>query len=738
MDLSHRLGPAAASGSAGALILAALQQAFRSPDLPDFRCPDLPPDLNLRLLGLHLDLLSLEDVQAQLDSLCRRIRVLEIEAGLVAAPEAEEAASSSALGYSVVSAGGPAEERQNDGVLGWERRLEIARDTGNFFRRCLEGRDRRGAGQTKIGLPKRVYVLVRDSAGHTFQDPVRVFFRFSDIYPLVQHQGGYGDSIFAGFASQREAKDGAADALAEAPPPGEVGEEDALLDGSALSPRDWCLVGPDGTNLELEQTFLVLELPSGAGEAAKLVSVIPIVVVGNRLLAALPSSVWHRSPSRRLLPPGALVKPVLAVVAGQPGESQEVAELKVWVAFLSSGVEVLIREQAEEESIPHDFEDAHGQPVRPLPDALVSLGDEHFSFLTAESAAPPAARPAEGGAFERRVTALEGSLTEIKECLATLVAGQKAAKEKGPGRASAEQRAEAKPAKVQKPAPSTGPPGAGIGNLDRQAVNAARAAGISEEHLQQMAKAVMELTKIAKSLAGKKKEPAADFESLLSGGLGDRAESSAGSSRRNSAALLALRKLLRERPAVIYEAMERNLREDFGLQEGVPGAPEGRATARAWLQARSRVQNYTNHVRWMWQLAGIWDCLMQQRTEEARARVALLMGAGEQSSIDAGNWLVSTVSLLEGPPPYQQFAHHSAPAAHELQHSALYDPRWFELFLWQLKEQESFQEARRKLGQRRPGTPGDGRKDESEKGDKAQKAGAKGKAKAKATSAADE
>ena len=37
MDLSHRLAP----------------------ELPDFRCPDLPPELNLRLLGLNLDLLSL-------------------------------------------------------------------------------------------------------------------------------------------------------------------------------------------------------------------------------------------------------------------------------------------------------------------------------------------------------------------------------------------------------------------------------------------------------------------------------------------------------------------------------------------------------------------------------------------------------------------------------------------------------------------------------------------------------
>ena len=69
-------------------------------------------------------------------------------------------------------------------------------------------------------------------------------------------------------------------------------------------------------------------------------------------------------------------------------------------------------------------------------------------------------------------------------------------------------------------------------------------------------------------------------------------------------------------------------------------------------------------------------------------------------------------------------------APHELQHSALDDPRWFELFLWQLKEQEAFQEARRKLGQRRPGNPGDSRKDETEKPERPPKGAAKTKAKA--------
>lgn len=50
--------------------------------------------------------------------------------------------------------------------------------------------------------------------------------------------------------------------------------------------------------------------------------------------------------------------------------------------------------------------------------------------------------------------------------------------------------------------------------------------------------------------------------------------------------------------------------------------------------SRSRIQNYQNHVRWCWALGGIWDALISQRPEEARARCGLLMAAADQTSID--------------------------------------------------------------------------------------------------------
>ena len=86
------------------------------------------------------------------------------------------------------------------------------------------------------------------------------------------------------------------------------------------------------------------------------------------------------------------------------------------------------------------------------------------------------------------------------------------------------------------------------------------------------------------------------------------------------------------------------------------------------------------------------------KMEEARARCAVLIAAADQAAIDSGNWIMANVSLLEAPPPYQAFSSHTAPTLQELQHSSLLDPRWVEVFLGHIKEQDSYQESKRKLG----------------------------------------
>ena len=56
-----------------------------------------------------------------------------------------------------------------------------------------------------------------------------------------------------------------------------------------------------------------------------------------------------------------------------------------------------------------------------------------------------------------------------------------------------------------------------------------------------------------------------------------------------------------------------------------------------------------------------------------------------------------TVSLLELLPPYHGFSKHSLPSPVESQVSALYVPRWAEIFLDSLKDRESYNDAKKKL-----------------------------------------
>ena len=92
-------------------------------------------------------------------------------------------------------------------------------------------------------------------------------------------------------------------------------------------------------------------------------------------------------------------------------------------------------------------------------------------------------------------------------------------------------------------------------------------------------------------------------------------------------------------------------------------------------------------VRWSWQVGVILDDLMAGMQSEP----------GSRSGIDGGSWIVSTVSMLEPLPPYQEFAKHTVPGPAESQVSALYDPRWADIFLRSLKDRESYNEAKKKL-----------------------------------------
>ncbi len=522
-------------------------------------------------------------------------------------------------------------------------------------------------------------------------------------------------------------------------------ERDRLDSGGLLIARE-CLVQQEEF-VDNEYSLGSLDL---VGEATQNCAVIAIGLCQGKLLVGVPESVWHRSLSKRLMPPKALSRPVLAAVVAcvsskRLEDADIVASTKVWIGLLDPQMEKEIT-YMEGLDFDHHFGLVGEELALPFGKALVEVANEHFGFVTAESEVHPPA-PAGGALMEDRLKLLEENLEAMRSSLAAMSGGAGRAVPL-PGKPNPKAVPQKKKKKLE--------------GMDPTTVEAALQAGVPEHHLEEMSKilrtkptrledvprkgalkkqarggvlgetedegeeeddevelipaesgsaeasgghkletAIIQLTAIASKLAATdaKKDK---LDAILDGGggTGSHAEgSSYPSSRKNSVALRALQRCLRDDPKYIYQAVEANLQGDFLGRAASAGEPRvAGTTVRGWLTSRSRIQNYQQHVRWSWALGGIWDALIDGRSDEARARCALMMCAADQASIDGGNWLMSTVSLLEPVPPYQQFATHTAPSPAEAQHSMLYDPRWAEIFLTYLKEVDSFVDAKRKLG----------------------------------------
>ena len=534
------------------------------------------------------------------------------------------------------------------------------------------------------------------------------------------------------------------------PSPEEEAEEGS--GAGAGGPREF-LIFENGT---VDAFYSIGRLP--LKEEGTFCSFAAIALVHDQLLVAVPHSVWHKKPRNRQLDSKALSKPALIAVAaceeeGREEISEACPELRVWVGFLSSEIveraEYLVSAEGETQIT---FGGADSPNVLPLANALVEVAQEHFGFLTAESGGGVAVEAPDP---DQRLSALESSMGRLEKGLEELLAAQKA---DAPRRPALRNPAAGLATSGRKKAPEVGdavPGGAAkthTPGLDPSVVQSALSSGVPLHHLQEMGKllgekpknmadlprgaekatgplseseedeleeavaeggdaagsggnatlnrAVLQLTKIA-SMLSKGKEKKSDLESLLegSGSAGSSGDGSLPASRRNAAALKALQKALTENPRFVFESIEANMQADFLCRPVAPGEPlAAGVTARGWLCSRSRVQNYTNHVRWTWAVAGIWDSLMRNCPMEARARCAVLVSAADQASIDAGSWLMSQVALLETAPPYQAFSQHAAPTNQDLQHTALLDSRWVDIYLSHLKEVDSYQEAKKKLG----------------------------------------
>ena len=240
-----------------------------------------------------------------------------------------------------------------------------------------------------------------------------------------------------------------------------------------------------------------------------------------------------------------------------------------------------------------------------------------------------------------------------------------------------------------------------------------------------MQKAVMKLTKIVDSLAAQKKPRGLD--ALLDGADAEAQDPSSSSSGKSKAALYKkLRRSLLEDPKYVFQTIENLMDEDFQLLRMAPGVPAlSLISTRAWMEYRSRLLHYPTTLRYVWAIAGIHDCLRQGRSDEARARCALMMAAADQTSLDGGNWLLSQEILLEEPPPFASFQGKKLPETWDQAASKLLDERWQDVLMWKVRSKDSYPESRKRLSQGKGGKGDHPKRDEVDRPQP--KKGAKGR-----------
>eukprot|EP00435_Cladocopium_sp_Y103_P054406 s44_g17.t1 len=478
---------------------------------------------------------------------------------------------------------------------------------------------------------------------------------------------------------------------------------------------------------EVETDYSVGILVAGSGPS---ISCIGVAEIDGRFLCAFPESAWHRTKVRRQLSAN-FMKPVAVVVPSCAPEGKEVpnheATIKVWLGLIAEEVAALV--ECGPFLMPDvDFPvDTNGVQLLPFAESLVAAAKDHFTFFSYSEAAPQ-----EG--VEGRLRSVEEGLVRLQSTLDAALAQRSAAsagKEAGRKRpaASSKERggvpAGIDPLVAQhalqagvsldalKEVAKLGTPGATAKAKARSVVAPAEEETSDEDEEEEevedggsadpMVKAVAQMSKVLSEMHKEKKgKKAKTIEGIL-----DRAESGSGKDSLNygkskAGALRSLHALLKSNPSLIYKELEKRLQEDWELSGVQPGLQSSTVSARGWVEYRSRISAYPSSIRAAWAIAGIWDCLRQNKYEEARARAGLAVAQIDQQSCDRGNWLLAAELALEPAPPAHSFQNHVPPESWEIPHSKLIDPRWIELMLAKLKDWADYQEKKQKLNSPAP------------------------------------
>ena len=407
------------------------------------------------------------------------------------------------------------------------------------------------------------------------------------------------------------------------------------------------------------------------------VNFIPIALIEGHLLVAAPKLVWSKTVSDRVLPKGSLGRAILVdvIVASTDSPEEPIEEhpgCRLWVGFLQAKWKNrLVLGGAENVDFDVVMEDEvfseEQTSVQPYGPALAQLADEHFSFLSAQSAGGDAA-----GGLEDRVARMEETFQVIQGQLQSLVGGGAGSSVVGARPKAAGRRAETRK-----------PGGGAFAGLDPAVVASAREAGVTEGQLREVAnlvrketkltdlpprvpgrknvlsesedeeepelldaeegeeqgttppmeKALIQLTKIVGSLTKKK---SSGLEALLDNLEGGDSGGSSSSSRSKAAAYQKLRKSLVESPKFLYETIESLMDEDFAHVRAGPGLASVETSSRAWLEHRSKLQNYTNTVRLAWQIASSSRCPRGGQGEVSVTADRSGSSSHRQRQLDAG------------------------------------------------------------------------------------------------------
>ena len=536
---------------------------------------------------------------------------------------------------------------------------------------------------------------------------------------------------------------------------------------------------------EVNASYPVAQFFANPDTGSPSVPVIQIGLIQNKLLVAVPQSTWHRTLSRRIMPATSLIKPTLVEVGVTLLEERETLvegeTCKLWIGFLRPEFMPQLHGDVEECEFDHFFHQLDdGELCLPNGQGLVDVAQEHFAFFSAEETELVADTGSES---------MESRMLKLEEAVSKIVVALEKSDSMKPSRPGALRKPSPPHVSfASTPKGSSSSAGASskkksqppFGHLDPGVVAAALQAGVDNESLQQMEQLIMTNVKAKKvkdlnpqavppgdplseneemdevlhvdsgqdnlgdpfaqtlsKLAGimelltedkKKKSSSSKLDQALdAASSGGHDSLSLGSGKKVSAARRALRTAFQEQPKEIYQTIERLLSEDLNSATLGPGMNPMDFNARAWVEFRSRIGPYKAFAHSAWSTAGIIDSLAGGRIDWARAQACLLLLQLDQAAADHGSWLLSAELSLEGLPPFTSLSQHQAPnqALGEQPYSRLLEPRWGEIILGYLREQDDFVQRRRNVG--RSSKP----KEEEDAADPKKKPKSKAKAKAR-------